>query len=34
MSVKNSDRFIIAYNRIEKSLSKKVDDRALCLSID
>lgn len=26
MSVKNSDRFIIAYNRIEKSLSKKVDD--------
>ncbi|MDW0109873.1 CBS domain-containing protein [Sporosarcina aquimarina] len=26
MSAKNSDRFIIAYNRIEKTLSKKVDE--------
>ncbi|MHC8517823.1 CBS domain-containing protein [Sporosarcina sp. ITBMC105] len=26
MGVKNSDRFIVAYNRIEKTLSMKVDD--------
>ncbi|WP_432353530.1 CBS domain-containing protein [Sporosarcina sp. A2] len=26
MSAKNSDRFIIAYNRIEKALSKKVEE--------